>query len=319
MHPELVGLAFTAGLVAALNPCGFALLPAYLALVVRGGSTGQLAAVGRALVATMAMALGFLAVFGTFGLLAVSLASTVQSYTPYITVLIGIVLVALGGWLLAGRRIAVLNPISGGSRWTPSARIGSMFGYGVGYAIASLSCTVGPFLAVTGASLRIGTLIDGLWVCLAYGAGMTLIAGVLAIAVALARSALIERVRRIVPYINWISAALLVLAGMYVGYYGIYEVRLFNAHGNPVDPVIAAAGYLQGIFAGWVHQHGARPWVLAGFLLVALAAVASVWKRRKSRGRAVSGLIDEHCAVGPVADSLKGNGLTLHREPNDLR
>ena len=34
MQQDLVGLAFAAGLVAALNPCGFALLPAYLALVV---------------------------------------------------------------------------------------------------------------------------------------------------------------------------------------------------------------------------------------------------------------------------------------------
>ena len=37
MNQGLLGLAFGAGLVAALNPCGFALLPAYLALVVRDG------------------------------------------------------------------------------------------------------------------------------------------------------------------------------------------------------------------------------------------------------------------------------------------
>jgi cytochrome c biogenesis protein CcdA len=36
----LVGLAFAAGLVAALNPCGFAMLPAYLVLVVRGDRAG---------------------------------------------------------------------------------------------------------------------------------------------------------------------------------------------------------------------------------------------------------------------------------------
>ena len=36
MDQDLVGLAFAAGLVAALNPCGFAMLPAYLALVVMG-------------------------------------------------------------------------------------------------------------------------------------------------------------------------------------------------------------------------------------------------------------------------------------------
>ena len=107
MQQDLVGLAFAAGMVAALNPCGFAMLPAYLALVVRGNGTGIPSAVGRALAATAAMALGFLAVFGTFGLLTVSLASTVQRYLPFVTVLIGIALVALGVWLLAGRELSV--------------------------------------------------------------------------------------------------------------------------------------------------------------------------------------------------------------------
>src|ERR1700742_2960384 len=77
----LVGLAFAAGLVAALNPCGFAMLPAYLPLVVRASSdVGAAVAVSRAVAATAAMTLGFLSVFGTFGFLTVSLASTVQQY-----------------------------------------------------------------------------------------------------------------------------------------------------------------------------------------------------------------------------------------------
>ncbi|MDT7791602.1 MAG: hypothetical protein QOD59_1038, partial [Mycobacterium sp.] len=78
-----MGLAFAAGLVAALNPCGFAMLPAYLALVVRGEDVGRRDAVGRAVTATAAMAAGFLAVFGGFGLLTLSAASTVQRYLPY--------------------------------------------------------------------------------------------------------------------------------------------------------------------------------------------------------------------------------------------
>ena len=97
MQQDLVGLAFAAGLVAALNPCGFAMLPAYLTLVVRGNpadACGAAAAVGRAVAATAAMTLGFLTVFGAFGLLTVSLASTVQRYMPYITIVIGIALVA---------------------------------------------------------------------------------------------------------------------------------------------------------------------------------------------------------------------------------
>ena len=279
----MVGLAFAAGLVAALNPCGFAMLPVYLALVVRGEGTSQIVAVARALAATAAMALGFLTVFSVFGLLTVSVASTAQRILPFVTVVIGVFLVSLGIWLLLGRQIAILNPFSRNSRWEPTTRIGSMFGYGVGYAIASLSCTVGPFLAVTGAGFRGGAIIDGLSIYLAYGAGITLVVGVLAISVAFARSALIDRMRRIVPHITRISGALLIVVGLYVGYYGSYEVRLFNLGGNPRDPVIAAAGRVQGVLASWVHQHGAWPWVLALAVLLALLLATTIWRLRARR------------------------------------
>lgn len=62
MDRGLVGLAVAAGMVAALNPCGFAMLPAYLLLVVRGAGTraSGVAAAGRALAATAGMAFRFL-------------------------------------------------------------------------------------------------------------------------------------------------------------------------------------------------------------------------------------------------------------------
>jgi cytochrome c biogenesis protein CcdA len=272
-----VGLAFGAGLVAALNPCGFAMLPAYLALVVRGENAGRRAAVGRAVTATAAMAAGFVTVFGGFGILTVSAASTVQRYLPYVTVLIGIILVALGIWLLAGREITVLRGVARGARWAPTARLGSMFGYGISYAVASLSCTVGPFLAVTAAALRGGSVLVGVAVYFAYAGGFTFVVGVLAVAAALASSAAVDRMRRIVPYVNRISGALLLIVGVYVGYYGLYEIRLFTGDGNPEDSVIAAAGRVQGAIAGWVHQHGAWPWLLA-LAVLTIAALAAAWR-----------------------------------------
>ena len=286
MNQDLVGLAFGAGLVAALNPCGFAMLPAYLALVVRGEEVSRRVAVGRAVTATAAMALGFLVVFGGFGLLTVSVASTVQRYLPYVTLLIGVVLVALGIWLLAGREITPLRPLARGARWAPTARLGSMFGYGVSYAIASLSCTVGPFLAVTAAGLR-GSAAGAVAVYVAYAAGFTLVVGVLAVAAALASSAAVDRMRRIMPYVNRISGALLVVVGGYVGYYGLYEIRLFTGNGSPEDPVIAGAGRVQGAIAGWVHQHGAWPWLVT--LAVLLVAATSVRARYRRAGRATAG------------------------------
>jgi len=278
---DLVGLAFGAGLLAALNPCGFAMLPAYLALVVRGEDVDRHAAVARAVTATAAMAAGFLAVFGGFGLLTVSAAATVQRYLPYVTVVIGIVLVALGIWLLAGREITMLRGAAQGARWAPTARLGSMFTYGISYAVASLSCTVGPFLAVTAAALRGGSVLGGMAVYVAYAAGFTLVVGVLAVAAALASSAAVDRMRRIVPYVNRISGALLLVVGVYVGYYGLYEIRLFAGNGNPEDPVIAAAGRVQGAIAGWVHQHGAWPWLVALAALI-IAAFAAAWRASAS-------------------------------------
>jgi cytochrome c biogenesis protein CcdA len=278
----LVGLAFAAGLVAALNPCGFAMLPAYLLLVVRGQQAGEragLAALGRALAATIGMALGFLTVFGLFGALTVSAATTVQRYLPYGTALIGIILVALGVWLLSGRELTALTHRSLGPHWAPDARLVSMYGYGISYAIASLSCTIGPFLAVTAAGFRAGSVLTGVSIYLAYVAGLSLVVGALAIAAATATSALADRFRRALPFVNRIGGALLVLVGLYVAYYGVYEVRLFSAQANPHDDVIAAAGRLQGALAGWVHQHGAWPWAVA-LVVLAAGACGGAWYRR---------------------------------------
>ena len=146
----------------------------------------------------------------------------------------------------------------------------------------------------TGAVFRGGPVIDGLMVYLAYAAGFGLLVGVLAVAVAFARSALIDRISRILPYINRISGALLIAVGLYVGYYGLYEVRLFVLHGSPTDPVIAGAGRLQSVLAGWVHQHGAWPWVLGlavfalGVLAVACARRLRGWGRRSRVKRSLS-------------------------------
>lgn len=297
MDRGLVGLAFAAGLVAALNPCGFAMLPAYLLLVVRGPRSGErrgLVPLGRALAATLGMALGFLTVFGLFGALTISAAGTVQRYLPYATVVIGIVLVALGVWLLSGRELAAVRPF--GPRWAPTVRLGSMYSYGVSYAIASLSCTIGPFLAVTAAGVK-GSVVTAASVYLAYVAGLTLVVGVLAIAAGTAGSALADRLRRVLPFVNRIGGALLVVVGLYVGYYGVYELRLFSGNANPRDAVIASAGQLAGALAGWVHRHGAVPWAVALFVLVAGAFLAA-WRRR-ARGRRHRDTCDDTEMVSP--------------------
>ncbi len=286
VNSELVGLAFAAGMVSALNPCGFAMLPAYLTLVVQREQGGQLSAMGRAVSATAVMALGFLTVFASFGLLTVSVASLIQQYLPYATLFIGIALVALGVWLMFGKSLAVWS-LGRAGRWAPTGRLGSMFGYGVGYAIASLSCTIGPFLAVTGSSLRAGSGLGGLVVYVAYAAGFAIVVGVLSVAVAAASSLSVERMRRALPYVNRVSGAVLATVGLYVAYYGWFELRLFNSTGSVDDPVIRAAGRVQRALASWVYQAGAWPWLVSlGLVMGGVAAVRT--RRRFARPQAAA-------------------------------
>lgn len=274
-------VAVVAGMVATVNPCGFAMLPAYLALVVTGASEQSRARLlTRAVVSSAMMTLGFVTVFGLFGLAFSVVASSIQRYLPFVTIVIGLALIVLGVLLVTGREITLLLPKP--ARGAPNRHIGSMFGYGVAYAIASLSCTIGPFLAVAGSTLRSGDLVEGVTAFLAYAAGMGLVVTVLAIATALASDVVTRRARSLLPHVSRLGGALLVLVGTYVAYYGVYELRLFLGGADPADPVVDAAGRLQGLLVDWFTAIGPVPFV---FVLGVLVAGGVVLVRRRSRTR----------------------------------
>ena len=282
-------LAVLAGMLAAVNPCGFALLPAYVSLVVvESGAPTRLAALGRALAMTLAMTGGFVLVFGLFGAVVAPLALSVERYLPWVTVVVGLGLVALGGWLLSGREVYVRLPRPGSARIGRSAW--STVGYGASYAVASLSCTIGPFLALTTATFRSGSVVAGITVFAAYALGMGLVIGLVTVATALARQALVARLRRALPMVARAGGALLVLAGLYVAYYGWYELRVL-AGGAVRDPVVDGATRLQGTLQRWVADLGAGPVALA---LVALVAVAAVLGLVAMRSRYAVSSRDRH-------------------------
>jgi cytochrome c biogenesis protein CcdA len=278
-----LSFALGAGLVAALNPCGFAFLPGYLGLVIADSrGTSRPVALARAGAATVTMAAGFLTVFGIFGLAVSPLIASAQKYLPFATVVIGVLLLAMGAWLLSGRDISVLLPKAAGG--TPSARLGSMYGYGVGYAIASLSCTIAPFLAVISTTFQKGSTLAGVLAFVAYAAGMSITVGVAALAVALAGSSATSALRRVLPYVGRIAGVIVLLTGLYVTYYGYYEIRLYFSGADADDPVIHAAGAVQSWLADRVDALGV--WPLLG-AIVALAAVALGWRTLTRRRRAI--------------------------------
>jgi cytochrome c biogenesis protein CcdA len=270
-----ITIALAAGLVAAFNPCGFAMLPSFLALLVAGPG-----GVLRALRLSAAMTAGFVTVFGTIGFVISVVTAPIQQHLPWVTVVTGVVLAALGCWMLSGREISL--PVPRLTVGGPSGSFVALFGYGASYAVASLSCTIAPFLAVTGLVSGSGDIVNGLAAFVAYGLGMGVVVGLLAMLVALAQDTAVRRARAVLPHIRRISGAFLLLAGLYVAYYGWYELRVF-AGGSADDPVVGTATEIQGQIATWLDAVGAW-WVLAAFTLTAGVALGLRAARRARSG-----------------------------------
>jgi cytochrome c biogenesis protein CcdA len=282
MSEGLLALALAAGMLAAVNPCGFALLPAYLSLLVLGERpAGGIQAVGRAVRLSAAMTLGFAGVFAAFGLAIAPAASQVQRHLPWFTLALGLVLAAVGVLLLAGRQVRIPQLTRRGQARPLTASFGSMAGFGAGYATASLSCTIAPFLAVVVAGFRTESIPVGIALFLAYAAGMGLVVGTVAVATALTSDGLILRMRRSGRWVPRVSGLLLLVAGAYVAYYGWWELRVLDG-GETRDPVIEAAADVQHSLAGLVEAPGATGWLIGGLLLVGLAVAATRRGRRPS-------------------------------------
>lgn len=259
------------------------MLPGYLTMVIATNQdTTRLARLGRSLAASALMTAGFVAVFGIFGLLSLPLRGTLQQYLPIVTLVIGVVMAVIGILLLTGRHVSLLLPKP--ARGAPSTRIVSMADYGVAFAIASLSCTIGPFLATTGIALRGGDAIDAVATFVAYALGMGLVVAVLAVAAALASTTVATGIRRLLPHIPKIGGVLLVTTGVYVGYYGYYELQLFHGNGQADDPIVDAAGEIQSALVGWVDAIGPVPMVTALAVLVGGGVVLARRRSRSARG-----------------------------------
>lgn len=250
---DTLALAVGAGMLAAVNPCGFALLPAYLSVLVLGDDApGPARAVGRALALTAWMTVGFVAVFGVFGLVISPVASEVQQYLPWFTTVLGALVALAGLWLLVGRDLPRFQ-LARGSGKALTRTAPAMVGFGMSYAAASLTCSIAPFLALVVASFRSGSTGEGVALFLAYSAGMGLLVGVAAVAVALARRGVVTGLRRTGQWVPRLSGLLLLVVGAYVAWYGAWELRVL-AGGDPADPVIEAAARLQRTVADWVAR-----------------------------------------------------------------
>ena len=227
--------AFGAGLAALASPCGIAMLPAYISYYLgarEGGFEDQhvVERLAKALGIGGTATLAFIVLFGAFGLVWAVLGSVLRDFIPGAAIAVGVALMALGILMLLTGKAPFLTRTIGVNWGTGSRGYVSIFLFGLAYALATLSCTFPIFLAIMGNALTLGGPAAVVTQFVTYGLGMGI--GLLGITLGAAtfKNVVTYALRGALPYMERISAVILVGAGGYIVYYWYTKWFAFNAN-----------------------------------------------------------------------------------------
>lgn len=267
---NLLALAFTAGMLAPVNPCGFALLPAWItSTLATGGTDAMLVRLARALRTGTILTIGFTGTLTLAGIAISAGARPLVTAAPWLGITIGLTLTVLGVFMLTGRTIGLRLPAR--IRHRPdSPGAAGVFAAGIGYALASLSCTFGVLLAVIAQAQATSGWGGLLAVFTAYTAGAATILMLVSIGTAIAGTALTRHLGVLARHGTRVTAVVLIATGAYLAWYWLPAATGHTASGpNPLTGWSGAA-------TGWLQDHALSVSVIAGFA-VAATAVAVHW------------------------------------------
>lgn len=274
-------LSFGSGLLAAVNPCGFVLLPTYLVYYLglnNDADVSQRVRVNRAVWVSLSLSAGFMSVFVVVGSISRLFTDWLNQNAKYVSLLIGVALVVLGVAMLFGFRLPMTTPkLDVGGR-VADRTFRSMFLFGVAYAIASIGCTIGPFSATVLGTIETSGFATGLLAIASYGIAMSLLVTALTVSLAVAQGGLLRVLRRGMSYVETASAIVMIVSGLYLAWYWFNDIRE-NYEDDLTGRVI---GWQENV-AQWIDDHRATIAVTTGVLFVVAFAFA-VHRRRQEPG-----------------------------------
>jgi len=224
----LLPWAFSAGMLATVNPCGFAMLPAYLSYFL-GRADGPFLTrnLVRAGGAGLDLTGGVLAIFLVAGTVISAVGSTLLRFVPAVGLLVGVAVAGVGLAMLLrpSLHVSVRVPqlaYEGAERIQPFRFVV----FGAGFGLSSLSCTLPIFLVVTAQALAAGGVLPGILIFVAYALGMGAVLVALSLSVGGGSTFLVHRLRSLAPALHGLGAAGMVAAGTYLAYYQVAYGRL---------------------------------------------------------------------------------------------
>ena len=216
--------AFTAGIIAAFNPCGMAMFPAYVGYQVGSisGTDGVIRLVIRGLSRGVAVTLGFVTVFGSLGLILAIGGKFIAPFLPFLGLGVGIGITLVALWMLYHKRTFALPGLSG-FEVGALTDVPSTFLFGIAYALASVSCALPIFLAaigiVVGSGLTVGTFLDVVLGSLSYSLGMGLVMTGVTISALFFENSLSRIISRATVYVDILGNIAMLGAGIYLIWY----------------------------------------------------------------------------------------------------
>lgn len=276
LDPRLAN-GFTQGLLAAINPCGFVLLPTYLLYFLgmenlRPGA--EKTSITRALAVSLSVSGGFMSVFIVIGVITKWSTRWFMDKAPYLSLVMGLGLVVLGIAMLFGYRLPFTTPKLDVGKRDRSVR--SMYVFGIAYAIASLGCTLPGFISVVLGGVTTNGVLAGAAGIALYGLGMALLVSGLTITLAVANTALLRVLRKGMEWFEYVAGVFVLLTGMYLAYYWYNGIK--DDTGTP--GVISGAESWQTSLSGFIRRNQSMVVLLSSLVIAAAIGFAILNKRR---------------------------------------
>jgi len=216
--------AFTAGIIAAFNPCGMAMFPAYVGYQIGSisGSNSVLRLTITGLTRGVAVTLGFVTVFGSLGLILAIGGKFIAPFLPFLGLGVGIGITLVALWMLYQKRTLALPGLSGFEVGTLTD-LPSTFLFGIAYALASVSCALPIFLAaigiVVGSGLTVGTFLNVVLGSLSYSLGMGIVMTGVTLSALFFENSLSRIISRATVYVDILGKIAMLSAGIYLIWY----------------------------------------------------------------------------------------------------
>jgi cytochrome c biogenesis protein CcdA len=261
--------SFILGVMAAVNPCGFVLLPTYLVYYLgtelNREDENKTTTLRRGLSVGIAVSSGFVGLFLVVGIISRAFTTVISENAKYAALVIGIGLVAMGIAMLFGWKLPIAQPDVSIQR---KRTTWNMFLFGIVYAIASIGCTIGLLISVILGSINRHGFVSGVISIVLYGLGMGLLVTSLTVALAFARVGLVSTIKKSFKWFDKITAIFVVLTGLYLSWYWLGAIT-----DRGTDGVTSRVERWQTKVVQFLQDAGVYPLLIVFCLVIATAGL----------------------------------------------